>query len=80
MRNLLRREGKRKFNPGTAASMFFLNATDPATIKLAKTMMIDIGYRVQRLAYAVGEEARARARADARIRRRRPAARRSRRR
>ena len=24
------------FNPGTAASMFFLNATDPATIKLAQ--------------------------------------------
>ena len=36
MRNLLRREHKRKFNPGTAASMFFLNATDPTTIKLAE--------------------------------------------
>ena len=53
MRNLLRKEGRRKFNPGTAASMFFLNATDPATIKLAKGMLIDVGYRVQRLAYAV---------------------------
>ncbi|MFY8063399.1 MAG: FAD-linked oxidase C-terminal domain-containing protein, partial [Usitatibacteraceae bacterium] len=29
MRNLLRKEGKKKFNPGTAASMFYLNATDP---------------------------------------------------
>ena len=57
MRNLLRREGKRKFNIGTAASMFFLNATDPATIRLAKTMMIDIGYRVQRLAYAAVKKA-----------------------
>ncbi len=33
MRNLLRREGKRKWNPGAAATMFFLNATDPATIE-----------------------------------------------
>ena len=57
MRNLLRREGKKKFNPGTTASMFFLNATDPATIKLAKTMLIDVGFRVQRLAYAVVKKA-----------------------
>ena len=28
-------QGKKRFNPGTAASMFFLNATDPTTIKLA---------------------------------------------
>ena len=55
MRNLLRREGKKKFNPGTAASMFFLNATDPATIKLVKTVMIDWGYRAQRLAYGIAK-------------------------
>ncbi len=29
MRDLLRRMGKKRFNPGTAASMFFLNATQP---------------------------------------------------
>jgi len=57
MRNLLRREGRRKFNAGTAASMFFLNATDPATIKLAKGVMIDAGYRAQRLAYALARKA-----------------------
>jgi FAD/FMN-containing dehydrogenase/Fe-S oxidoreductase len=51
MRNLLRRGGHKKFNAGTAASMFFLNATDPATIKLAKTLMVDWGYKAQRLAY-----------------------------
>ena len=51
MRNLLRKGGHRKFNPGTAASMLFLNATDPTTIKLAKRLMIDWGYRAQRLAY-----------------------------
>ncbi|HSC97790.1 MAG TPA: FAD/FMN-binding oxidoreductase, partial [Casimicrobiaceae bacterium] len=53
MRNLLRTEGRRKFNVGTATSMFFLNATDPTTIRLAKTAMIDVGYRVQRMAHAV---------------------------
>jgi Fe-S oxidoreductase len=57
MRNLLRKEGRKKFNPGTAASMFFLNATDPATIKLVKSVMIDVGFRVQRLAYAVAKKA-----------------------
>ena len=57
MRNLLRREGRRKFNPGTAAAMFFLNATDPATIKLAKKVMIDWGYRAQRLAHALASKA-----------------------
>jgi hypothetical protein len=36
MRNLLREQGKKKFNPGTAAAMAFLNATDPATIKLIR--------------------------------------------
>jgi len=52
MRNLLRREGKKKFNPGTAASMFYLNATDPTTIKLTKTLMIDWGYKAQRFAHS----------------------------
>ncbi len=55
MRNFLRREGKKRFNPGTAASMFFLNATDPSTVKLAKAMMIDVGYRAQRIAYGVAK-------------------------
>ena len=53
MRNFLRRVGKKRFNPGTAASMFFLNATDPSTVKLAKAMMIDVGFRAQRLAHRV---------------------------
>jgi Fe-S oxidoreductase len=55
MRNLLRREGRKRFNAGTAASMFFLNATDPSTVKLAKTAMIDVGYRMQRVAYALAK-------------------------
>ena len=56
MRNLLRKEGKSKFNPGTAASMFYLNATDPTTIKLAKTLMIDWGYKAQRLAHNIAKK------------------------
>src|SRR5258708_39320733 len=51
MRNLLRVQGHRKFNAGTSVAMFFLNASNPATIKLAKTLMIDWGYKAQRLAY-----------------------------
>jgi hypothetical protein len=34
MRNLLRKMGKQKLPPRHAAAMFFLNATDPETIKL----------------------------------------------
>jgi Fe-S oxidoreductase len=49
MRNLLRKMGKQRFNPGTAASMMFLNATNPDTIRLARTVMIGWGYKLQRL-------------------------------
>ncbi len=50
MRDLLRRMGKKKFNPGTAASMLFLNATNPETINLTRKVMIDWGYKAQRIA------------------------------
>ncbi len=55
MRNLLRRQGHAKFNPGTAAAMLFLNATDPTRIKLTRRLMIVWGYRLQRLAYRVAK-------------------------
>jgi FAD/FMN-containing dehydrogenase/Fe-S oxidoreductase len=55
MRNLLRERGRKRFNPGTAASMLFLNATDPTTVKLARKAMIDWGYRAQRLAHRVAK-------------------------
>ena len=51
MRNFLRRQGKKKFNSGTAAAMAFLNATDPAVIKTIRTGMIGAGYRLQRFAH-----------------------------
>ena len=49
MRNLLRKMGQQRFNPGTAASMLFLNATSPETINLVRTAMIGWGYKLQRL-------------------------------
>ncbi len=51
MRDLLRRMGKQRFNPGKAASMFFLNTTRPETIKLTRKVMIDWGYKAQRLGH-----------------------------
>ena len=51
MRNLLRKMGQKKFNIGASAAMFFLNASNPETIKLARTLMIDLGYKVQRIAH-----------------------------
>ncbi len=51
MRNFLRKQGKKKFNPGTAAAMLFLNATDPSTIKAVRGLLIGLGYRLQRLGH-----------------------------
>ena len=50
MRNLLRKMGQKSFRPGNAAAMFFLNATNPQTIKLMRSGMVDIGFKAQRLA------------------------------
>ncbi len=50
MRNLLRKMGQKTFRPGNAAAMFFLNATNPQTIKFMRGAMVDVGFRAQRLA------------------------------
>ena len=55
MRNFLRKQGKNKFNPGKAAAMFFLNATDPVTIKLVRKLMIEWGYKAQRIGYQLAK-------------------------
>ncbi|MGA8149207.1 MAG: FAD/FMN-binding oxidoreductase [Gallionellaceae bacterium] len=55
MRNFLRKQGKKKFNAGTAAGMLFLNATDPVTIKLVRKTMIEWGYKAQRLGHLLGK-------------------------
>jgi FAD/FMN-containing dehydrogenase/Fe-S oxidoreductase len=56
MRNLLAKSGKKKFNPGTAAAMAYLNARDPATIGAIKTVMIDWGYKAQRTGHTLAKK------------------------
>ena len=55
MRNFLRKQGQKKYNPVSAASMLFLNATDPTTIKLMRQAMILWGYKAQRAGYKVAK-------------------------
>ena len=50
MRNLLTKMGKKSFRPGNKMAMMFLNATNPETIKLLRMGMVDVGFKVQRLA------------------------------
>jgi FAD/FMN-containing dehydrogenase/Fe-S oxidoreductase len=51
MRDLLRRMGKQRFNPAKSAAMYFLDTNRPESIKLARKVMIDWGYRSQRLGH-----------------------------
>jgi Fe-S oxidoreductase len=53
MRNLLRKMGRKSFRPGHAAAMLMLNATNPETIKLARTAIVGVGMKAQRLAHDV---------------------------
>ncbi len=53
MRNLLRKMGKKTFRPAGAAAMFMLSATNPETIKLARTVMVNLAMKAQRLAHNV---------------------------
>jgi FAD/FMN-containing dehydrogenase/Fe-S oxidoreductase len=50
MRNLLRKMGKKSFRPAGAAAMFMLNATNPDTIKFARSMMVNVAIKAQRMA------------------------------
>ncbi len=50
MRNLLRKMGKQSFNPVKTAALAFLTNTQPHSIKLLRTAMIEWGYQGQRLA------------------------------
>jgi FAD/FMN-containing dehydrogenase/Fe-S oxidoreductase len=56
MRNFLREQGKKKFNPGTAAGMLFLNAKDPATIKFLRGTMIGMGYKAINFANSLAKK------------------------
>ncbi len=57
MRNFLRKEKKKPFNPGAALGIMFLNLKKPLAIRLFKRMVIDIGYRAQRSAHALARRA-----------------------
>src|SRR5450830_1382699 len=50
MRNLLRKMGQKSFRPAGSAAMFMLNATNPQTIRLARAVMVKLGFKAQRLA------------------------------
>lgn len=50
MRNLLRKMGKKSFRPGNKLAMLMLNTTNPETIKLLRMAMVDVGFKVQRIA------------------------------
>ncbi|MDR2188553.1 MAG: DUF3683 domain-containing protein [Azonexus sp.] len=51
MRHFLKKQGKKRFNPGTAAAMTYLNLKDPASIKLMRGLMMNFGFQAQRLAH-----------------------------
>jgi heterodisulfide reductase subunit C len=51
MRDVLRRMGNQPVNPAKSAAMFFLNTNDPGTIKLTRKLMIDWGYKAQRVGH-----------------------------
>jgi Fe-S oxidoreductase len=49
MRNLLRKMGQKSFRPGNFAAMLMLNATSPNTINLIRSLMVGVGFKLQRL-------------------------------
>ncbi|MDR0233966.1 MAG: (Fe-S)-binding protein, partial [Zoogloeaceae bacterium] len=55
MRNFLRKQKKKSFSLASFLAMRFLSLKDPATIKLTRKVMIDYGYRAQRLAFHLGK-------------------------
>ncbi len=50
MRSILRTQGKKRRNIGTALSMLFLNVTRPMVVNLMRSVFIREGYRAQRFA------------------------------
>ena len=53
MRKILKDRGQKNFSIGTKASMAFLNAKDPTTIKVMRTGMVEWGFQAQRIASSV---------------------------
>jgi Fe-S oxidoreductase len=55
MRNFLRKQGKKRTDPGKALAMAFLTIKDPATIKAMRVGMMDIGYKAQNFGHKVAK-------------------------
>lgn len=55
MRSILRTHGRKHFNLVGWLSMLFLNITDPSAIKSMRKIMIEWGYRGQRLGYQLAK-------------------------
>ena len=53
MRNFLREQGQKKFSPGSALALFFLNASSDRVIDSTRKVAIEWGYKAQRLGHAV---------------------------
>ena len=53
LRNILRERKQKKTNVVTWASMAFLNIKDPATIKLMRATMVQVGFKAQRLGHTL---------------------------
>ncbi len=49
MRNLLRKMGKKSFNPGTAVAMQFMSLTNPMAVSAVRTLIFDWGVKAQHL-------------------------------
>ena len=55
MRNILKSRKQKRTNLTTWLSMAFLNITDPDTIALVRKVLIEWGYKAQRLAYRLAK-------------------------
>ena len=56
MRDFLRKQGKKKFNPTAAIGMAFLNAKDPATVKALRVGVVNMGFKAQNAAYDMAKK------------------------
>ena len=55
MRQILKERGQKRLSPATWLSMAYLNATDPATVRFLKKVVIDWGYAAQRIGYTLAK-------------------------
>lgn len=56
IRNLVSEHGKKRFNPGSALSMFYLRQYNPVAVNISKTLMLDASYQMQRLGNTVADK------------------------